>query len=256
LLLAVVPRKTRGMWGVNRAAVVLIGVGLASTLVVDSFAAGRGFVDSKGAIHGCVTTKQALLIEKPGHRCPKDSKPLTFAKVGPRGPRGVHGSPGSAAIAPLKWTTFGVASTGCAAGHLCTDPSYTTSGSMLINAATWTLYGGGYAPPAYAKDAEGVVHLRGLLQAAPGSVPASTNDPCGGSDDGDGVEPGLIAKLPAALAPAFAETFPVYGAGGADTDESVRLDVDSSGIVSCIGPDETAGVDYLSLSGIEFSAAS
>jgi hypothetical protein len=47
----------------------------------------------------------------------------------------------TAATAPLVWTNF-----------------------TLMNA--WDVYGSGYAPPSYAKDAMGVVHLRGLVSGS------------------------------------------------------------------------------------------
>jgi hypothetical protein len=111
----------------------------------------------------------------------------------------------TALTAPLSWTALG-----------------------LMNG--WGAYGDGYAPPSYAKDALGMVHLRGLVKGAP--APQT-----------------IVAILPAGFRPAY-NVEEVLACGGTSPCSVV---VETSGEV--IFEEINASSTWLSFDGLSFEAA-
>jgi hypothetical protein len=94
-------------------------------------------------------------------------------------------------------------------------------------------YGGEYEEPAFFKDAEGVVHLKGLLRT---KVNAS------------GV---TVSTLPNGYRPAATDVFAVV-AGSSTADVVARVHVSNDGLVRLVTP--IAANNFVSLSGITFRA--
>jgi hypothetical protein len=211
--------------------VATITAGLIGTVAVGSFAAGRGYVDGKGRIHGCVGKHGVLSVVKAGGNCPKHTKDLVFDQQGKRGPAGT--------VAPLQWIAVQPKSGSdfsCDPGAFC--------GYLIDN---WANYGNNFQAVGYSKDSADVVRLRGI---AVGPALTEVSDACSGGQDA------AIFDLPTGYRPAVAERFLVDAESNA-TEAQVRVDVEPDGVVSCNDPDhpdtgENNG--YVDLSGISFSA--
>lgn len=119
---------------------------------------------------------------------------------------------------------------------LVTQASLSPTVTALPLASNWTNYGSGWAPPAYWKDALGMVHLRGLVSWTGSSGP-----------------PTPVATLPSGYVPLANELFAVRcAASGAEY--TARVDVYPSGEVLLEHIDGGTTVDWLGLSGIAFLA--
>jgi hypothetical protein len=94
----------------------------------------------------------------------------------------------------------------------------------------WAAYGDGYAPPSYAKDALGIVHLRGLAKGAPA---AQT----------------IVAVLPVGLRPAY-HVEEVLACGGA-APCTVVFETTGEVIFEVINANST----WVSFDGLTFEAA-
>ena len=90
---------------------------------------------------------------------------------------------------------------------------------------SWVDYGSGYQGAEYCKDANGFVHIRGLIQT--------------------GTPPSTVFTLPLGFRPKNKEVFASIGNGAI-----ARVDVDTDGTVDVIAGSST----YTSLSGITFAA--
>jgi hypothetical protein len=199
-----------------------IAVCLVLTLSAASFAAGRGYVDGKGRIHGCVGAHGALSVVKAGHSCPAHTTDLIFDQRGPAG-----------TVKPSTWVPITAGTAGvCASGGFCATA--TTS---------WSNYLNGFAPAAYSVDGEGVVRVRGLVHTY-------TAGSCDGSANA------VILKLPFAARPANAEVF-MGAADDLTAEGAAEVYVEPDGTVVCndAAGFPSAGLNFLSLSGISFLAA-
>jgi hypothetical protein len=108
----------------------------------------------------------------------------------------------------------------------------TDSGDALIPTlnSPWINYGGGFGGARYFKDATGVVHIEGLIQAASGSPTSGVT----------------LFTLLAGYRPADTLMFCTYNGGGAG-----RIDVNSAGEVIM----QSGNTVFTSLSGISFIPA-
>lgn len=107
-----------------------------------------------------------------------------------------------------------------------------TSANAQIPAinAPWINYGGGFGGARYYKDAAGIVHIEGLIQAAPGNPTSGVT----------------LFTLLAGYRPPDTLMFVTYNGGGAG-----RIDVDSAGNVVM----QSGNTAFTSLSGISFIPA-
>lgn len=107
-----------------------------------------------------------------------------------------------------------------------------TSADALIPTlnSPWINYGGGFGGARYYKDAAGIVHIEGLIQAAPASPTSGVT----------------LFTLLAGYRPPDTVMFVTYNGGGAG-----RIDVDSSGNVIM----QSGNTAFTSLSGISFVPA-
>lgn len=103
---------------------------------------------------------------------------------------------------------------------------------------TWKNYGAPYQAAGFFRDAQGVVHLTGLVRAE--SITGDRRSCIGTA---------AIFVLPTGYRPAAAQIFTVLTTG----DVVGRVDVYASGEVKCISGNSAVTADaYLSLSGISF----
>jgi hypothetical protein len=232
------------MRGLKAVASISIAVGLIATVSVASAAAVRGYVDSKGRIHGCVGAHGALSVVKAGHSCPKHTRSLVFNQAGKRGQKGKRGPAGTnATVSPLVWTTVAPAAdtAGCLATHFCFD-----------GATKWRNFSTNDQAAGFTRDAQGLVMLRGVVQAFYPSN-ASVSFPCVSGGSGS-----TVFTLPAGDRPAEAEVFGAKsGDGQSDGEDNAlaEITVHPSGAVECSGgATSNAGLGNLFLSGISFSA--
>ena len=108
----------------------------------------------------------------------------------------------------------------------------------------WQNYGSGWAPAGFYKDREGVVHIRGMVRTLINTVPYHSSAP----------DVGTIFKLPTGYRPAFFEEFPVTHAEGKPALVTIYPDGRVQAWAYSGGWDEELGVEWMSLSGIEFRA--
>jgi hypothetical protein len=104
-----------------------------------------------------------------------------------------------------------------------------------VNYPTGLLLLGGYAPPQYAIDGQGFVHLRGGLSGA-----SKTS--------------GVIASLPSGFRPAAGNTWlPVASTNGSSDPQTADIDVTSAGNITAYAG-SGATLKFVSLDGVEFYA--
>ena len=199
-----------------------------------SAVAATSFIASDGKIHGCVSKTGQLSVLKPGKKCSKGARTLSWNQTGPRGLQGVPGTPGQpgAPGQPGKDGTpadvqgeavhpVGPATTSCDTnpGNFCRTvgiPGY-------FNAA------GGGAPVGYQKDAAGYVHLRGSV---------------GFDGNGGGAGPTRVFYLPVGYRPTDGSRHFIVP-GSSDCTGSAEIFVDSDGGVRTAGcPTALDGVDF------------
>jgi hypothetical protein len=163
---------------------------------------------------------------------------------------------GSLQGADIDESTLGEVPNATDAGFLGGSPpsAYQVNGSegwheLQLNSTStvvchWANYGGGFATASYFRDQDGMVHLRGLVQALHGSTVA-----CGGS----GTQDLGVGFLPPGYRPEARELFTVTA-----NDKPGRVDVQASSpqvFIENDYPDYSDAVHYVSLDGITFRCA-
>lgn len=109
----------------------------------------------------------------------------------------------------------------------------------------WTAYGGGFSSPSYFRDRDGIVHLRGMIKAVPGSDPSY---PC---NLATGFDQFIVSAggMPGGYRPEATQLFTV-----SSNNKPGRVDVRANGsIVIEVGyPTFDDAKAWLSLDGISF----
>lgn len=135
--------------------------------------AATGLIGSDGKIRGCVGKTGQLTVQKPGKKCSKGDRALSWNQTGPRGLQGLSGTPGQPGApgqpgkdgkdgTPADVQGEAVHPVGPATSSCDTNP-----GNFCRTAGVPGFFnaGGGGAPTGYQKDAAGYVHLRGSIGA-------------------------------------------------------------------------------------------
>lgn len=138
----------------------------------------------------------------------------------------------SASSAPILAELGGVLS-------LCTGAASST-GTAVTYGSGWGAYGGAYQEPTWWRDAEGFVHLQGLVKRTGATITAGAS--------------GTILTLPAGARPAGDLIVPLLN--GEDSGAMARFNLSSAGVLAAYANGTWAsGAAWVSLSGLTFRAA-